>query len=142
MTAKEFLRPLPHLNLAIEAKQESYEILFTRCTKVNKQLQGDRVQTSRELSRQEEDMARMAQISSEIDRMRELQEEARDVINSLDNNLYVAILTHRYLNGRSWHYVTEAIGYAFRQTFRFHGEALKALEEKMAVNGSNFANGL
>lgn len=136
--AKEWLRPLPHLNLAIEAKQESYDILFTRCTRVNKQLQGDRVQTSRDIARQEEDMARLAQISAEIDQMKKRQDEARDLINSLDNNLHVALLTHRYINGRSWHYVAEAIGYAIRQTFRCHGEALKALEKKMAVNGSCF----
>lgn len=139
MTAKEWLKPLPHLNLAIQAKQESYDILFTRCTKVNKQLQGDRVQTSRDIARQEEDMARMAQISAEIDDMKRMQDEARELINSLDDNLHVALLTHRYINGRSWHYVAEAIGYAIRQTFRTHGDALRALEKKMAVNGIDFA---
>lgn len=138
MTAKEWLRPLPHLNSAIDAKLESYEILFTRCTKVNKQLQEIRVQTSRDLSRQEEDMARMAQISAEIDEMRSLQEEAREIINSLGDSLFIALLTHRYINGRSWNYVAEAIGYSLQHTFRIHGRALYELGKKMRVKERDF----
>lgn len=139
MTAKEYLRPLPHLNAAIEAKRESYEILLTRATKVNRELQDVCVQTSRDLYKQEDDMARLAQISADIDRMINLQDEARRLINSLDDNLYVALLTHRYINGRSWSYVAEAIGYSLQHTFRIHGRALYELGKKMRVKERDFA---
>ena len=132
MTAKQYLQQLINLDMYIKAKEEDYELVLARATQSTKRLKDVRVQTSRDLSKQEDLAAKCAQISMDIDRatktLLELQEEARAKIELLDDNRYKAVLTLRYLSGRSWMYIAEKLHYSIRQVHNLHGEALLAFE--------------
>ncbi|NLY36822.1 MAG: DUF1492 domain-containing protein [Tissierellia bacterium] len=138
MTAKQYLKQLINLDLYIKVRQEDYEITLTMATKKTQILQEIRVQTSQNLHGREDIAARCAQISIDIDRgtreLIELREEARDLIDRLDDNRHKAILTLRYMLGRSWVCIAEEINYTERQIHRLHTEALLALETIMSVN--------
>lgn len=128
MTAKIYLRQLIDLDTLIRARQEDYEVTLAAATQMTLWLKRDRVKTSRNLKRQEELAVRMTEIGIEIEEatsaLIELKQEARALIERLEDNRHKAVLIHRYINCRSWAYIAENMGYAVRHVTRLHGEAL------------------
>lgn len=133
MTAKEYLRQLIDLDTLIRAKQEDYEVTMVAATQMTQRLEHTRVMTSRNLKKQEELALKMAEIGAEIEKavksLVELKQEARELIDKLEDNRYKAVLIHRYINCRSWGYIAENMGYNVRHVTRIHGQALLAMED-------------
>lgn len=134
INAKAYLRQLGHLEAYIRALQESYELTLTRATKVNQRHQDVVVQRSRDLTKQEDLMAKMADLSTDIDQatitLMDLQKEAVALISRLDDNRYRTLLMLKYVNGRSWGYIAEHMGYQDdRWVRRMHGHALIEIEK-------------
>lgn len=68
-----------------------------------------------------------------------LQMEIEEAISSLEPSEQ-HLMRLRYLEGRSWEFICEALSYSQRQVFNLHGEALKTLsvpQKKSAVNCSS-----
>lgn len=118
----------------IRAKEETYEITLARATQTTQRLKDIRVQTSGNLRRQEGLAAKLTETSLEIDRatecLVELQEEARRLIETLDDNRYKTVLTLRYINGRSWGYIAEQMHYSYNHVHKIHGQALLVANRK------------
>lgn len=129
MTAKAYLNRLDNLLSAIATKQLLYDEQLARCTRVNEELDKIRVKTSRDLRRQEEETVKLALIGEEIDRLRELPEEARKLFDRLPDNRYNAILTARHLVGLGLGEVTEIIDYERSWTYELYNRAVEALDD-------------
>lgn len=133
MTAKEYLSQLPRLRCYIKALEESYEVQQVRATQRTKRLQEVHVQSSRKLDKQEEATLKMTEIGLKIERAidscLDLEKEAISLINQMTDNRYRTLLHLRYIDGRSWGYITEAMGYDIRWVYRLHGQALRSFDE-------------
>lgn len=134
MTAKEYLSQLPKLRCYIRALEESYEVQQVRATQRTKRLAEVQVQTSRKLDKQEEATIKMTEIGQKIERAinscLDLEKEAIMLISQLTDNRYRTLLHLRYVDGRTWSYVAEAMDYKDeRWPKRMHGHALQEFEK-------------
>lgn len=50
-----------------------------------------------------------------------------DLINKLNNELYIAVLRRRYLGGERWEAIAFELGYAMRHVQRVHQKAIEKL---------------
>ena len=66
-------------------------------------------------------------LSDEMSELIDLKEEVRNMIKKIEKPEYKSLLIHRYLHGKKWADVAEAIGYSYVHTA--HRMHLKALEE-------------
>lgn len=139
MTAKEYLTQLLNLEMYIRTKQEDYEMALTRATQSTRRHQEVVVQTSRNLAKQEDIAAKCAEISSEIDRatsvLLDLQREARELIESLEDNRFRAVLTERYILCKDWKTISENLNFSYWHVHKLHGYALVEIEKKMDTLG-------
>jgi len=98
MTARAYLRQLIDLDTLVRARQEDYEVTLAAATQMTLRLNRDRVKTSRNLKRQEELAVRMTEIGIEIEKatstLIELKQEARALIERLEDNRHKAVLIH------------------------------------------------
>ena len=131
MSAKRYLNRVMNLEQYIRAQEEDKQKALAEATNITQKLSQDVVQTSGRNS-QEERVARYVQISMDIDDRKNellyLQDEVRTIINSLEDNRYKAVLTLRYIVGRSWGYICETLSYSRSHVNLLHGEALKEFE--------------
>ena len=65
------------------------------------------------------------EINVEIDRLIRLRERITKEIDNMPSNIYSALLSSRYLEGKTWEDVAEMLHYDERQIFRIHENALK-----------------
>jgi RNA polymerase sigma factor (sigma-70 family) len=54
--------------------------------------------------------------------------EIENAIRALTDERYRTVLSMRYLDGRSWGYIAEHMGYDLRWVYRLHGRALKKIK--------------
>lgn len=139
MTAKEYLSQIPRLKSCIKALEESYEQAQTMATKTTQRHDGIKVKSSGNRDSQEKLTLRMVELGNKIDsavsELVQLQEEAIELVLMLNDPRERSVLIHRYVNGKSWVYVTCAIYQTtiddvgidnkIRQTHRIHARALK-----------------
>lgn len=133
MTAKEYLSQLPKLRCYIRALEESYEVQQVRATQRTQKLKEVQVQTSRKLDKQEDAALKMVEIGIQIETAikacLDLEQEAIKLISELTDNRYKTLLHLRYIDGRTWSYITEAMDYKDeRWPKRMHGHALLEFE--------------
>ena len=128
MNARELTEGLMHIDVEIKAKELEYEEQLTRCTKVNRELQDERVQTSRDLRRQEEENAKLVQIGLELDELKSRVARAKTLYSSLSDRRYTVILESRYLHNKTWGEIRKLLGCSRTWVFRLHSEALKEIK--------------
>ena len=63
-------------------------------------------------------------------------DEIMQTISSVEDERLSTLLYLRYVKGERWEQISVAIGYAWRQTHRLHHQALEAINQKMAHNGT------
>lgn len=130
MTAKEFLKKGMNLNNEINANIQSLDKLRALVYGTASKYDDVRVQTSPG-NTQESNIIKLIdlenEINAKINRLIEYKSKMHDLINSVDNTLYRAILTDRYINCKTWDDIAEELGYSRMQIYRLHEQALRLI---------------
>lgn len=138
--AKDWLREVRKMALALERKMELLERWETRATNITQQLKPDRIQSGSG-DGTEELLAKIADLSQEIRQEVEFvfaqQSLARHVIDQLEKESHKDVLYLRYLTPvkkkrldcDEWQLIADELGYERRYTLRLHGYALRELNQ-------------
>jgi hypothetical protein len=65
-----------------------------------------------------------------------LEKWAKRAIGRLEDETHVKVLVKRYLHMEEWDDIAYDLNYSRRSIFRWHGEALQALQSKMALGNT------
>ena len=132
ISAKEYLKSIRTLDMAIKVKEEELYRLKLNIASLSPQTTGERVMnssTSDMMSTVDKIVDMQAVINAEIDRLVDLKEEARTKINQLKDTRYVSLLTDYYINCKTWEQVADDMGYDKRWVYRLHGRALQSFSK-------------
>lgn len=132
ISAKEYLKSIRTLDMAIKVKEEELYRLKLNIASLSPQTTGERVMnssTSDMMSTVDKIVDMQAVINAEIDRLVNLKEEARSKINQLKDTRYVSLLTDYYINCKTWEQVADDMGYDLRYIYKLHGRALQVFDK-------------
>lgn len=129
MTNKEYFMQAVWLDRKIENYIREAERLRDMTVSISSPGLGDKVQTSRPAEARfvggiEKIMALEARINDEIDRLVDLKEEMRTVIEAIPAKEEQMVLHSRYLLGMKWEDIAAELGVTTRTVLRWHGSAL------------------
>lgn len=65
-------------------------------------------------------------IAKQWDKLIALREDAKGRIEQIEDGRYRDVLVRRYLQGQSWEWIADGMGYDYRYTLKLHGMALVA----------------
>ena len=137
ISAKEYLKSIRTLDMAIKVKEEELYRLKLNIASLSPQTTGERVMnssTSDMMSTVDKIVDMQAVINAEIDRLVDLKEEARTKINQLKDTRYVSLLTDYYINCKTWEQVAEDMEYDLRWVYRLHGRALQSFSKIFEID--------
>ena len=137
VSAKEYLKSIRTLDMAIKVKEEELYRLKLNIASLSPQTTGERVMnssTSDMMSTVDKIVDMQAVINAEIDRLVNLKEEARSKINQLKDTRYVSLLTDYYINCKTWEQVADDMGYDLRWVYRLHGRALQSFSKIFEID--------
>lgn len=137
VSAKEYLKSIRMLDMAIKVKEEELYRLKLNIASLSPQTTGERVinsSTSDMMSTVDKIVDMQAVINAEIDRLVNLKEEARSKINQLKDTRYVSLLTDYYINCKTWEQVADDMGYDLRWVYRLHGRALQSFSKIFEID--------
>lgn len=124
---KRYLRQARDLDMLIHTKRAEQERLRELAEGLSSPTMGDRVSASKgNTSMQTVDkiVDLQAEIDKEIAELVDMIAEIHAKIEQLSDPAEKAVLTERYINGRSWEEIAGIIGYSDRNTRYLHGRAL------------------
>jgi hypothetical protein len=127
MTTKQYLNQVRNLDKRVNAKLDELSSLRALTEKVTASY-SEKVQASTSdtfTSNVAKIVDLEKEIDAEIDRLIRLKERITKEIDSMPSNTYSALLSSRYLEGKTWEDVAEMLHYDERQIFRIHENALK-----------------
>ena len=127
MTTKQYLNQVRNLDKRINAKLDELSSLRALTEKVTASY-SEKVQVSISdafTSNVAKIIDLEREINVEIDRLIRLRERITKEIDNMPSNIYSALLSSRYLEGKTWEDVAEMLHYDERQIFRIHENALK-----------------
>ena len=127
MTAKEYLRQLKTLDCLIKAKELEKARLKEPATKVSVNL-SEKVQGGTGGSMEDTIIKATElgeQINADIDKLVGLRNEARGLIDKLDNNNFKTILSMYYISNVTFRQIAKHMNYSIGGGFKMHGYALK-----------------
>lgn len=91
---------------------------------------GDELRSLQLLEERDPIGARPGELEEATKRYRQLQEQARAIIDAIPSRRHRQVLTLRYLCGMSWSEITDEMGYSEEKSaFRVHGRALQMAEK-------------
>ena len=131
MTAKEYLRQLKTLDCLIKAKELEKERLMALAGKVSVSL-SEKVQGGSGGSMEDTVIKATElgeQINADIDKLVGLKDEARGLIDKLDNNNFKTILSMYYISNVAFRQIAKHMNYSIGGVFKMHGYALKDFGE-------------
>lgn len=135
MTAKEYLKEVKKIDVAIDQKQIEYETLKGSRTYVGgMDYSAERVQTSPDglgftrLSDRIADMQR--EINDEIDQWHDMRHERIGQIQELSKVEYVDILFRKYVQYQSLETIAGDLHKSYHRICHLHGEALQEFEKR------------
>lgn len=136
MNAKEYLSQAMWLDKAIDFKLEQLAVLKSLSMKVTTSFTKERTSGGLpDKSKTEKIIVKVIdlenEINEDIDRLTDLKQDIKNAIKKVHDIHYQLILEMRYLGGKGWDEVAQALGYDRRWILRLHGRALKIIEEKM-----------
>lgn len=137
ISAKEYLKSIRTLDMAIKAKEEELYRLKLNIASLSPQTTGERVMnssTSDMMSTVDKIVDMQAVINAEIDLLVDLKGEARTKINQLKDTRYVSLLTDYYINCKTWEQVADDMGYDLRWVYRLHGRALQSFSKIFEID--------
>ena len=130
MTAKEYLLKIQTYRQTMQTYADRIDELYNDAAGLKAIVYDkDRVQVSPE-NRLEEAFVQIDSLAEKYVKARlRYEREVRkriDQIGSLDNPLYIKVLTLRYVDDMRWEEIACATHYSFRHVTRIHGQALAA----------------
>ena len=136
MTAKEYLRRIRDAESDLRSAEMDYQrarddVMNLKAIEYDK----DKVSNSHigDLSDAIAALEKYAErVNVKWDELIAMREEAKTLIEQVEDGRCREVLTRRYLRGESWEYIAVGMGYSFRQVTRLHGGALRAIAEKMS----------
>ena len=133
MNVKDFLNKIRKIDLLIDIKLKEMSALRDRLTNVTANTEKERVQTSMQGDKFADTISKIVdlenEINSDIDVLVEYKNQARKLIEKLDNDIYKVILYDRYFRGCTFEEIAVEISYSWRWTCKLHGRALQKLNE-------------
>ena len=127
MTAKEYLRQLKTLDCLIKAKELEKARLKELATKVSVNL-SEKVQGGTGGSMEDTIIKATElgeQINADIDKLVSLRNEARGLIDKLDNNNFKTILSMYYISNVTFRQIAKHMNYSIGGVVKMHVYALK-----------------
>nr|DAQ25822.1 MAG TPA: Protein of unknown function (DUF1492) [Caudoviricetes sp.] len=131
MTAKEYLRQLKTLDNMINAKLLEKERVRALATRVSKNLT-EKVQGTGKNSMEDAVIKATEleeQIGTDISKLFGLKEEARELIDRIDDENSKIILSMYYISNATFEQVAENTDISSRWVRKIHGKALKKFEK-------------
>lgn len=138
MKAKDYLGQIRKLKRLIRCKEEQItelreSLLFLSAITYDR----DKVQTSPGDTLPDQ-VGRLVELENEYRRLVERYQANKDkaiaLINSVDNELYCAVLTYRYIDGMRLDEIANALNYDFDYIRHVHGWALAEVQNNMTHN--------
>lgn len=133
MSAKKYLSQARWLDRMIDNKVEQQERLRALAEKTTGDVSTERVSGSTRTDSRENVMVKLIDLSHEInadiDGLIDLQKEIMDTISQLEESKLILILEMRYVNGKSWDDVSQALHCDKRWVMRLHRKALTEIDE-------------
>lgn len=144
--AKRYLLRMKQCDARINAMQDKIDDLYDQATRITPMLKQDIVSGGGGSHDKVGDAAAKIvdlreEINRQIDYYVDLQREANDLLNRLQDHVHYTILYRRYMLGDSFAVIAAEIGKGERQTYSLHGEALVALSALLMEKYSTEAGG-
>lgn len=131
--AKAYLQRMAHCDARINAMQDKIDDLYGQATRITPTLKQDVVSGGGNHDKVGDAVAKIvdlrAEINRQIDYYIDLQREANDLLNKLQDHVHYTILYRRYMLGDSFAEIAAEIDKGERQTYSLHGDALVALAD-------------
>lgn len=136
MTTKEYLKQTFKLDAEINSLIQSVETLEAKATKVTTMLDPNKVgQGSFNLHSREQIIVKKCDfecnINKKIDEFIDLKRQIYEQIYKLDNADYRILLTHRYINLKTFEQIAVEMNYTYRHITRLHGYAIQSFEKQV-----------
>ena len=132
MTAKEYLEQARTLDMEINSKLEMVSSLRAMAERTTSALSRAVVSRSRDDHQMEETIAKIVdlerEVNEDIDRLVELKREIMGVIKKLDDPVDRYLLSMRYICGKDWEEIADAMNYHIRTIYKVHDRAIQKME--------------
>lgn len=137
MTAKELFRQISHMESFIETKRQRIIALSELASSPGSpNYSGMPKNPSPDPSRMATIIAKKIDLENEVKaeelRLQEKKLYVLDLIATMDNADYQAVLIKRYFERLSWEDIISQINYSRRYTFALHGRALEELDKRLS----------
>lgn len=136
MTAKQYLLRAYNLKRRIEAKEMHLEELRTQAEHITADLNG-MPRGSGSSSPVERVAVQIADLSWDLEQdwldLLQYQEETRRLIERLDNDADVQVMSLRYLSYLTWEKIAEEVHYSGSQVYRIQVRAHRKIEQMINV---------
>lgn len=143
--AKSYLQRLAQCDARINAMQDKIDDLYDQATRITPTLKQDIVSGGGGQDKIGDAVSKIVDLRKEINRQIDyfvdLQQEANDLLNKLQNNVHYTILYRRYMLGDSFAEIAAEIDKGERQTHSLHGDALVAFAELLMDKSSSESGG-
>lgn len=135
MTAKEFLQQYRDADREINAKLDQIHRLRELATKTTTAFGDDWVQSSAE-NKTEKIVAKIVdlekEVNNEINRFQNIKHEVESTIALVPDSKQRAVLTRRYISGKTWEQIAVDLNYTYRNICYIHGRALQEVDQKIS----------
>ena len=143
--AKAYLERLEQCDARINAMQDKIDSLFEQATNITSTLRQDVVSGGGSRDKIGDPTAKAVDLGRKVEQQKsyyvDLQNEANEILNKLQNNVYYTILYRRYMLGDEWDVIAAEIGKGVRWTQSLHGYALVAFADLLPGKYSSEAGG-
>ena len=135
MTAKEYLEQAQKIEKRINSLVEQVQGLRDFSLNCTSQLTGLPNGTSKSTSHIADAVCRMTdserEIAEEIQRLSEVRDDIRRLIDSVDDPDCHAVLTKRYLRYKQWNDIIREMGYCKSTVYNIHLKGLEIIAQKL-----------
>ena len=136
MTVKEYLEQVENLDRQKKSIREQLYELDTERKSVSSVLTKAKVQTSLRPGKLADLTAAFVDLQDvyiiHITRLLRLKYDIQSMIDTLEDSNQQLVLMERYINLKRWLDVAEDNSYSLSSVYRFHSDALKALQKKFS----------
>jgi DNA-directed RNA polymerase specialized sigma subunit len=132
MTAKEYLLQAKSLKIRIETMREQLEFLRSAAEYSPPNYSNMPKSKTPNVRKNEESIIRLIEKNEQIETAEKTLSEIIATIDSISDPIKQAVLTKRYLSGKSWAEISAEMFVGTAQIFRHHKEGLEDIEKLIA----------
>ena len=133
MTGKDFLNEYRKLKIRIKGKQDQINELRESLGGLKAiRYDLDKVQASHSGDPMLDGFVQIEEksesVAGDIVRLTELCDDILNRIGRMDTPVFMELLTRRYINDQSFEQISVSMGYSYKSTLNYHGDALREFE--------------